>query len=66
MARNKATVKRLSVKTHRLLGWLVNGEYSKKKNNLPVQIKRNTTRTKNSKHHQRWTNNKNNKCKKKI
>ena len=31
MTRTKATVRRLSVKTRRLPGWLINGEYEKKK-----------------------------------
>ena len=65
MARTKATVGRLHVKTCHLPGSLVNGEYSKKKNSLPAQDKRSNTRRKSSKHHQRGTNNKN-KCKKKI
>ena len=31
MTRTKATVRRLSVKTRRLPGWLINGAYEKKK-----------------------------------
>ena len=39
MARTKATVRRLSVKTRRLPGWLINGEYDKKKTIYPFKIK---------------------------
>ena len=58
MARTKATVRRLPAKTRCLPKWLVNREYGKKKNNLPFQDKRNTTRTKDCNHHQEWTNKK--------
>ena len=65
--KTKATVRRLPVQTRHLPRWLVNGEHGKKKkNNLPAQVKRNTTRTKNRRHYQREVNNKNNKCEKKI
>ena len=40
MARTKATVRRLSVKTRRLPGWLINGEYSKKKTIYSFKIKK--------------------------
>ena len=39
MARTKATVRRLLVKTQRLPGWLVNQEYSIKKTIYPFKIK---------------------------
>ena len=39
MTRTKATVRRLSVKTRRLPGWLINGEYDKKKRIYPLKIK---------------------------
>ena len=39
MARNKATVKGLPVKTHRLSGWLVREEYDKKKTIYPFKAR---------------------------
>ena len=39
MTRNKATVKGLPVKTHRVSGWLVSGEYVQKKTIYPFKIK---------------------------
>ena len=40
MTRTKATVRRLSVKTRRLPGWLINGEYEKKNKTIyPFKIK---------------------------
>ena len=39
MARNKATVKGLPVKTHRLSGWLVREEYDKKKTIYPFKTR---------------------------
>ena len=36
------------------------------KDGLFVQDKRNTTRTKDGKHHKQWKNNKNNKCQAKM
>ena len=38
--------KRLRVKTRRLPEWLVNREYRRKKNNQPIQNKKNTARIK--------------------
>ena len=39
MARTKAAVRRLPVKTRRLTGWLINGEYCKKKTIYSSKIK---------------------------
>ena len=39
MARTKATVRRLPVKTRRLPAWLVNREYGKKRTIYPFKIK---------------------------
>ena len=39
MARTKTTVRRLPVKTWRLPGWLVNGEYGREKAIYPFKIK---------------------------
>ena len=39
MARTKATVRRLPVKTWRLPGWLVNREYGREKTIYPFKIK---------------------------
>ena len=39
MARTKRTARRLPVKTRHLTGWLVNGEYDKKKAIYPLKIK---------------------------
>ena len=66
MARTKATVRRLPVKTRWLPAWLVNREYGTKKNSVFFQDKRNITRTKNCEHHKERISNKNDKCKKKI
>ena len=66
MARSKATVRRLPVKTERLPGWMVNREYGKKKNDLSVQDKGVPTRTEDCKHNKKQTNSKNNKRKKEI
>ena len=60
MVRTKATARRLPVKTRRLPAWLVQREYVKKKDNLPIQDKTNITRTKDCKHKKEWRNNKNN------
>ena len=38
--------RRLLVKTRRLPEWLVNREYRRKKNNQPIQNKKNTARIK--------------------
>ena len=38
--------RRLRVKTRRLPKWLVNREYRRKKNNQPIQNKKNTARIK--------------------
>ena len=38
--------RRLRVKTRRLSEWLVNREYRRKKNNQPIQNKKNTARIK--------------------
>ena len=40
MARTKARARRLPVKTRQLLGWLINGEYSKKKTIYSFKIKK--------------------------
>ena len=39
MARTKAKVRRLPVKTHQLPGWIFNGEFGKKNTNYPFNIK---------------------------
>ena len=65
MARTKARVRRLPVKTQCLPGWIVNREYGKKKN-LSVQDKGDPTRAEDCKHNKKRTNSKNNKREKKI
>ena len=39
MARTKAKVRRLPVKTHQLPGWIFNGEFGKKNTIYPFNIK---------------------------
>ena len=59
MIRTKFTEKRLPEKMRKLPAWMVNREYDKKKNNLPIQDKTTPTDTKIGEHHQERTTFKN-------
>ena len=66
MVRTKVTVRRIPDKIRKLLAWMVNREYGKKKNNLSIQDKTNPTSITDSSHYQERTSFKNRQCKKKI
>ena len=66
MARTKATVRKLLVKTRYLPGWLVKRECNTKKDNLPIQDKTDITRRKDCIHQKERKNNKSNQCKAQI
>ena len=61
MARTKATVRRLPVKTRRLPGWVVNKECGRKKTIYPFKTKETLPERKTVN-----INNENNKCQTKI
>ena len=61
MVRTKVTVRKMPSKMGKLPAWMVNREYSRKKN-LSFQDKTNLTSTKDSENHQEWTSFKNHHC----